>query len=677
MPKLPDANDLNRVGYDAVRRFVPIPDVNIEGAYNRLAAGISGLGDGLAKFARKQEEAYQKSERFKTKVALARSEQDFANRTKSLDPKDPAYVEKKKTARKEVFGPVLNSVTNPENKMAFDSQTERDYIAISKQAEADRLAALKESTKQDLLFYKADLEKRIEDGQFIGNAADDIRTMLDDSPDLDDQEKSQLASNLVRSVSQKSLQSTAKSYFNSGVALLPELRNAISQTEADPAAPGWLGGFLSRTATIESFGGVRNEDPDNMDFVGPYKLDADAMRSAGLKPEDRIDLNASTKGAARIAVANYGELRSKLGRDPTMGELYIAHRYGANKAIALLQNPEAAAVDVVGEEAVARSGGWGMMTAGQLASIMDLRYDNGDLSDDPDEIRDILSTDPSFAALDTKEIDEIARSSAGLARNRDLSDSSSVDERRKSIFRQFAELDETGDLNQDWVNAQSQTGLLSPQEIRLFSNTVANRNKRIADDELEVASVVRRINLATSGDELSDARAALDEAYADGRISNQTKARLLTGLKARSSSVEAKNDASARGETMIARMVRSRDYSSGNALEDEMTEMNGRIAFQSWLNKNAKATDADIISEAQKIAKSTAMERVENARNTLELPSGLSGVNRRALTRDQIYKYAASLKGRGSRAAQSAEYLRDVALLKKWLEIIDIQEMVA
>jgi hypothetical protein len=676
MPKLPDATDLSRVGFDAVRPFVQIPDVNIEGAYNRLATGISNLGTGFERLGNKVEDANQRAERFRTKLGLVKSEKDYTERTKSLDPKDPNYVTKKKTARREAFAPVLTSVVDPQNKMAFDTETERDYIAISKKAEADRRIAMKQQTKDDLLFYAASLEEKIANGKFNGNAAEEIRSMVDDSPDLDDDEKNMLASDLVPRVGRSSLLSTAKNYIQNGVALTPELRRAISDLEDGSDAPVWLGGFLARTATLESRGGIRNEDPEDADRIGPYKLDPAAIKVAGLEPNDRLDASASTEGAARLALSNYGELNSALGREPTMSELYIAHKSGVSNTIKLLQNPDAPAADIVGDDVTEKNGGWAAMTAGQLAAIMDLRYDGENATDDPDDIREALSTDPAFASLDSREIERIVNSSLEFGSAGGSPQDEAIEAQRRSIFNEFAELDTSGDLNQDWVRAQADSGLLSAREVRLFSNAVANRDRVIADAPDQVASIARLVNVASNESDLSEARSALDEAYADGMVSNRTKKRLLAGMKARSATLNGDSDAVTRSEGLISRMVRSRDYSSGNSVDDEMAELTARMTLQDWRERNPKATDVEILAEAQKIGKATAMDRVETARNSLDLPSGLAGVNRRSIDRESIYKYAAKLQQSRPKPGRYEEYMRDVALLKKWLEIIDIQEMV-
>jgi hypothetical protein len=64
---------------------------------------------------------------------------------------------------------------------------------------------------------------------------------------------------------------------------------------------------------------------------------------------------------------NRAGLRSALGRDPTPGELYLAHQQGLGGAVKLLQNPNAPVESVIGAEAARLNGAKAGMTAGQFA----------------------------------------------------------------------------------------------------------------------------------------------------------------------------------------------------------------------------------------------------------------------------------------------------------------------
>ena len=82
---------------------------------------------------------------------------------------------------------------------------------------------------------------------------------------------------------------------------------------------------------------------------------------------DRFDPAQASDAAARLMRDNTSTLRQTLGREPTAGELYLAHQQGAGGASKLLANPNARAVDVVGHDAVVLNGGDASMTAGEFA----------------------------------------------------------------------------------------------------------------------------------------------------------------------------------------------------------------------------------------------------------------------------------------------------------------------
>ncbi len=84
---------------------------------------------------------------------------------------------------------------------------------------------------------------------------------------------------------------------------------------------------------------------------------------------DRFDPVQSTEGAARFARANRAYLRKVLGRDPTPGELYLAHQQGPAGAAKLLSNPTAPAESIVGVKAVRLNGGRMGMSAQQFANL--------------------------------------------------------------------------------------------------------------------------------------------------------------------------------------------------------------------------------------------------------------------------------------------------------------------
>ncbi len=145
-------------------------------------------------------------------------------------------------------------------------------------------------------------------------------------------------------------------------------------------------GYLNKVAMIES-GGNPNADNPNSTAGGLFQqIDANAAQYGVTNKYDAVQ---STEGAVRFAVDNMNYLTSVLGREPTGGELYLAHQQGPGGAARLLANPDAKAVDIVGADAIRLNGGNINMTAGEFANIWISKYNGsrgqttGDYSSQP------------------------------------------------------------------------------------------------------------------------------------------------------------------------------------------------------------------------------------------------------------------------------------------------------
>ena len=130
-------------------------------------------------------------------------------------------------------------------------------------------------------------------------------------------------------------------------------------------------GYLNTMAIIESDGDPTAKN-DNSSAGGLFQqIDANA---AAYGVSNRFDPVQSTEGAVRFAQDNTVALARVLGREPTGGELYLAHQQGPGGAVRLLSNPDALAVDLVGLDAVKLNGGNANMTAQEFANIWINKY---------------------------------------------------------------------------------------------------------------------------------------------------------------------------------------------------------------------------------------------------------------------------------------------------------------
>ena len=121
-------------------------------------------------------------------------------------------------------------------------------------------------------------------------------------------------------------------------------------------------GYLTRTAQIESGFNPSAKNP-NSSASGLFQFINSTAKQYGLS--NPFDPVASTDAAARFAADNKRVLAQALGREPTAGELYLAHQKGAGGAVKLLLNPDANAAGLIGKNEVTLNGGTTSMTAGE------------------------------------------------------------------------------------------------------------------------------------------------------------------------------------------------------------------------------------------------------------------------------------------------------------------------
>ena len=129
--------------------------------------------------------------------------------------------------------------------------------------------------------------------------------------------------------------------------------------------------LLARTAQIESAG---NPNVRHGGFVGLFQEGSPFVAAhGGLNP---LDPASATLMAARGFAEDRSGLRKALGREPTEGELYLAHQQGLGGAEKLLANPNALASALVGAQAVTANGGAPGETARDFAAHWMGKFEN-------------------------------------------------------------------------------------------------------------------------------------------------------------------------------------------------------------------------------------------------------------------------------------------------------------
>lgn len=136
--------------------------------------------------------------------------------------------------------------------------------------------------------------------------------------------------------------------------------------------------FRAKVAMLESAGDPLAANPKSS-ARGLYQFTKGTAKAYDLA--DPLDPVAATEAFDRLAADNYAILKKRLGREPTEGELYLAHQQGGAGAAKLLKNPQARAVDVVGADAVKNNGGKDDMTAGDFANLWLAKYEKAKPAD--------------------------------------------------------------------------------------------------------------------------------------------------------------------------------------------------------------------------------------------------------------------------------------------------------
>lgn len=244
MPRLPNATDLSGSGLGPARSFTNIPVPDIEGATRSVARGIEQVGVSIENVRKDREEKFRKQERFDTKMGLLKAEEAYANAVKDLDPLDPQYVEKKRTARRETFGPILSAVKDPENKMQFDLETEADFVELGIRAEAEQRTALGKKAELDIDTLVENGRRRIRAGEDPQKVLTEINGAINDNQFIDQvtrEGKAQGASTLLitDAVETNALNGYGKL---SGAAVMRALVQAESSGDPNAVSPkGALG----------------------------------------------------------------------------------------------------------------------------------------------------------------------------------------------------------------------------------------------------------------------------------------------------------------------------------------------------------------------------------------------------------------------------------------------------
>lgn len=130
---------------------------------------------------------------------------------------------------------------------------------------------------------------------------------------------------------------------------------------------------LIKTAGIESHFDPGAKNPKSS-AGGLFQFIDSTAKRYGLS--NKYDAAQSADAAARLWKDNKATLTRSLGREPTNGELYLAHQQGPSGAAKVIKNPDASLASTVGAKAARLNGGAGM-TNRQFVSLWTNRMGGG------------------------------------------------------------------------------------------------------------------------------------------------------------------------------------------------------------------------------------------------------------------------------------------------------------
>jgi hypothetical protein len=122
-----------------------------------------------------------------------------------------------------------------------------------------------------------------------------------------------------------------------------------------------------RIASVES--GFNPSAQNSVSSAGGLFQFIDSTWNRYAPGKSKFDAEANADAGMRLMRDNSKYLTRVLGREPTPGELYLAHQQGPGGAQLLLENPQAKAVNLLGTKKVLANGGNKDMTAAEFASL--------------------------------------------------------------------------------------------------------------------------------------------------------------------------------------------------------------------------------------------------------------------------------------------------------------------
>lgn len=218
-----------------------------------------------------------------------------------------------------------------------------------------------------------------------------------------------------------------------GVSLRPEIRTHISTAAS---THGQDINFLSRIAEIESSGDPKAVSPTGAKGLFQFTKDTWAQYGQG---KDPFDPAANADAAARLTKDNREYLKSKIGRDPTNVELYMAHQQGKEVAEKFINNPDKLAKELTSEKNIRVNLPAGYdaskITAKEFMALWEKKYNAGGGTAAPTK-----DVGPITAQTSAAEIEARAKSARSDALARTGGDLRAADQAESNIRSEYNRL---------------------------------------------------------------------------------------------------------------------------------------------------------------------------------------------------------------------------------------------
>lgn len=439
---------------------------------------------------------------------------------------------------------------------------------------------------------------------------------------------------------------------NSGEAVIA---SAAAKYGIDPA-------YLVSTGRIES--GMRNlpasGDPRRT-ASGVFQFTSDTAQRFGL-PRDAstATLEQQADAAARLAASNKRDLTNVLGRDPTNGELYLAHFLGSGGAAKVLSaNPNTPIDQLVSAEAIKQNTG---ILQGRTAGDI-TRWAEGKMisfgGGGADRFLDEATRRRLLSSVETSEMQGEQRREA--ARTKYLKEAGD------GFMREaFSRIDK-GELSSDYV--EQIRPFVSPTEYKSLLSALRGENN--IDDTETLIDIRDKVDSMPPDKfkELADGylrsgklKSATWSTYIQRNIQARRDDQPASPAKSGRQHIETSIDPGVIQDPAVSTMIR---INRGNA----------KVEFDNWIEANPTASRSDALNVANDIIRRYQSVDFENK---IKMSVGISRFfsvrTREEVTLDHVKKAREAL-GVEMEAGRltPAQLVHEKRLLDNWNEILQLE----